>query len=351
MENALKEAHQKLFAAREQRIKPARDEKILTEWNGLMIHALAEISQALNLPSALEAASNAANFVLQKMSQPDGKLFRSYKATATQTNADELELEDATNPHSALRIPSSAKLNAYLEDYAAFARALIALYEATFDLRWLAESESAWCRSCSSSFTIRSLVASFKPVSITNSLVVRRKEFIDNAIPSGNSMAAETLLRLAVLVGNDNYRKEAARIIATMKESAPKQPTGFGRLLCALDTLLAPSQEIAIIGDPADPATQALLAEVRKRFLPNTVVALKKPEEESMLPLLEGRTLVDGKPAAYVCENYTCKLPVTNAADLGLRQHYLVKSGWQYGPRPPQRVPNCPGERFPFGSS
>ena len=103
-----------------------------------------------------------------------------------------------------------------------------------------------------------------------------------------------------------------------MKEAMAHQPTGFGRLLCVLDALLAPSQEVAIVGDPDDDATQALLAEVRRRYLPNTTVALRRPEQESVLPLLQGRTLVDGKPAAYVCENYACKLPVTNAGDLAV---------------------------------
>ena len=122
VERALANARQKLFDAREKRIKPARDEKILTEWNGLMIHALAEISQSLNLPTALDAAINAANFVLQSMSQPDGKLFRSYKGIGTQPNADKHKVDDTTNPPSAFRLPHSARLNAYLEDYAAFAR-------------------------------------------------------------------------------------------------------------------------------------------------------------------------------------------------------------------------------------
>lgn len=315
---ALADARQKLFAERENRIKPARDEKILTEWNGLMIHALAEISQALEMPQALDAAINAANFVLQTMSQADGKLYRSYKGIGTQINTDEHGLVEAEDSQFAIRNSQPAKFNAYLEDYAAFARGLIALYEATFDLRWLAEA-SRLVKMMFDQFHDPINGGFFQTGKDHEALVVRRKDYIDNAIPSGNSLAAETLLRLSVLVGNDTYRKEAARIITTLKDSAARQPTGFGRLLCALDTLLAPSQEVAIVGEPADPATQLLLAEVRKRFLPNTVLALKKPDEESMLPLLAGRTLVDGKATAYVCENYACKLPVTNAKELGKR--------------------------------
>ncbi|MCB0139314.1 MAG: thioredoxin domain-containing protein, partial [Caldilineaceae bacterium] len=106
-------------------------------------------------------------------------------------------------------------------------------------------------------------------------------------------------------------------ILLMMKEAMAQQPTGFGRLLGVLNALLSPSQEVAVVGDPQEAATHALLDQVRQRYLPTTVLALKHPNEESMLPLLEGRTLVDGKAAAYVCENYACQLPVTTAEALG----------------------------------
>lgn len=285
------EGRRKLFALREQRIKPARDEKILTEWNGLMIHALAECGVVLGREDALQAACSAANFILATMSQPDGKLYRSYK-------------------------DGQARLNGYLEDYAAFIRGLIALYEATFELRWLGEA-SRLTQIMFAQFHDPANGSFFQTGADHEQLVVRRKDFIDNAIPSGNSLVAEALLRLSVLVGNQSYRREASRIIATMKEAMARQPTGFGRLLGALETLLAPSQEVAIVGDPTKPETQALYQEVRKRYLPNTVVAGKEPGAESLLPLLEGRDLVNGQATAYVCENYACKLPVTNAAALG----------------------------------
>ncbi len=286
LEKRLGAMRQKLFVEREKRIKPGRDEKVLTEWNGLMIHALAEVGVALDRPDALAAAQNAANLVLEKMSQPDGKLYRTYK-------------------------DGQAKLNAYLEDYAAFVRGLIALYESTFDLRWLAEATRLTHRLLEQ-FGDPDLGGLFQTGADHERLVVRRKDFIDNAIPSGNSLAAESLLRLAKLTGNDGYRQEAQRILWPMASAMAQQPTGFGRLLGALDDFLSPSQEIAIVGDPADPATQALLAVVRRRYLPHTVVALKRPGEENPLPLLEGRGLVNGKPAAYVCENFACKLPVTD---------------------------------------
>ncbi len=300
VEHSLADSRQKLFVEREKRIKPPRDEKILTEWNGLMIHALADCGTTLDRPDALQAAQNAANFVLTRMSQPDGKLYRSYKAATS----------GAGEPQN-----NQARLNAYLEDYAALARALVALYEATFDLRWLGEA-TRLTRLMIEQFGDAQNGGFFQTGLDHEQLVVRRKDFIDNAIPSGNSLAAETLLRLAVLLGNEAYRKEATRILLLMKETMARQPTGFGRLLCALNTLLSPSQEIVLAGNPEAADTQMLLHVIQNHYLPNTVVALKRPDESTLLPLLEGRILVDGKAAAYVCENYTCKLPVTDAQAL-----------------------------------
>ena len=291
VERVLADGRRKLFAAREGRIKPARDEKILTEWNGLMIHALAECGVVLGRADALAAATKAADFVLTNLSQPDGKLYRTYKA-------------------------DQARLNAYLEDYTALIRSLIALYESTFELRWLGEA-SRLTQIMFEQFHDQANGGFFQTGVDHEQLVVRRKDFVDNAIPSGNAMAAEALLRLGLLVGNPDYRDEALRIILIMKALLGRQPTGFGRLLCVLDSLLAPSQEIAIVGEFAQAETQALLAQVRSHYLPNTVVAAKEPVAESILPLLEGRGLVEGKAAAYVCENYSCQLPVTDPAALG----------------------------------
>ena len=283
-------ARQKLFLAREKRVKPERDDKVLTEWNGLMIHALAEVGVVLGRADALEAASKAADFVLAEMSQENGFLFRSFK-------------------------DGRARFNAYLEDYAAFARGLVALYEATFSLRWLAEA-ARLTKIMLAQFEDEARGGFYQTGIAHEELVVRRKDFIDNAIPSGNSMAAELLLRLAKLTGNDDYRSEAARVFRIMAAAMAQQPTGFGRMLTALDDLLSPSQEVAVVGSLTDARTQRLLEEVRRHYLPHTVLALKEPEDENPLPLMEGRTLVDGQPAAYVCENYACRLPVTSVEAL-----------------------------------
>ncbi len=289
-EEILADARRKLFARRQARIAPARDDKILTEWNGLMIHALAECGVVLGRADALAAAQNAANFVLEHMSQPDGKLFRSYK-------------------------DGRARFNAYLEDYASFVRALIALYEADFDLRWLGEA-SRLTQIMYDQFHDDERGGFYQTGVDHEQLVVRRKDYVDNAIPSGNSLAAELLIRLSDLLGYYDYRKEAASIALTVQELMGRQPTGFGRMLMNHDALLARSTEIGIVGDPRLPETRALLGAVRRRFLPHAVLALKHPSEENPLPVFEGRTLADGRPAAYVCENYACKLPVTEPEKL-----------------------------------
>ena len=288
-EELLAQARTALFTLREQRVKPARDEKILTEWNGLMIHALAECGAALDHAPALDAARHAADFVLAHMSQADGKLYRSFKGNA----AD-----------------GRARFNAYVEDYAALVRGLIALYEATFEQRWLDEAVRL-TGVMFAQFHDAERGAFYQTGVDHEQLVVRRKDFIDNAIPSGNALAAESLIRLAALLGKEEYRREAETIVLTIKDALTQQSLGFGRMLGNLNALLAPSREIAFVGDPAGEATQALLHVVRSRYLPTTVLALKLPQEESDLPVLEGRTLVDGQPAAYVCTNYTCRLPVT----------------------------------------
>ncbi len=153
-----------------------------------------------------------------------------------------------------------------------FVRGLIALYESTFDLRWLGEA-TRLVQIMFDQFHDSANGGFFQTGVDHEELVARRKDFVDNAIPSGNSLAAETLLRLAVFLGEDRYRREAGRILLMMKDAMARQPTGFGRLLSVLDAYLAPSQEVAIVGAADDPGTGALLAEVRGRFLPHTVLA------------------------------------------------------------------------------
>ena len=285
----LGEARRHLYNARQARARPGRDEKVLVEWNGLMIHALAECGSVLVDQRYVRAASGAAEFVLARMSQPECRLYRTYK-------------------------DGRAHLNAYLEDYASLVRALIALYEADFQLHWLDEAVRLADLMIAQFADERG--GFFQTGVGHEQLVARRKDFVDSAAPSGNSMAAEALLRLSLLTGNAAYRERAEGVLRSLAAHLGGQRTGFGRMLCALDLYLGPTREVAFVGETGTDDMEALLREVRARYLPNTVVALRRPGEASDLPLLWGREALDGRPTAYVCESYTCGLPVTTPEEL-----------------------------------
>ena len=285
-------AQRKLFEAREQRVKPARDEKILAAWNGLMMRAFAEAGGALDRPDYVEAAHRNANFILAHMQDERGRLFRSWK-------------------------DGRAQLNAYLEDYADVAEGLIALYQVTFEPRWLFEAERL-LEIVHEHFWDETAGAAFHTADDHEQLIVRRKDFLDNAEPSGNSAYASAAIRLARLLDRPDLLDRVQVIFRYMRHRLPAQPTGFGHLLCALDLFLRPSREIAIIGAPDHPRTRALHRAALRPYLPDAVLAGVSPDQVEELgariPLLAGRTLVNGQPAAYVCRNFVCNLPVTDPA-------------------------------------
>ncbi len=297
---AIRRGRQVLFAAREQRVRPGRDEKILAEWNGLMIQALAEAGAALGRSDYLDAAEKAADFLLAHMSQApagnsDGspRLYRTYK-------------------------DGQARLNAYLEDYAAVAVGLLGLFEASFAPRWLAAA-AALADTILRSFLDNHHGGFFQTSADHERLVARRKDFVDSAVPAGNSLAADLFLRLGRFLGRPEHADHASKALQLMADGMGSQPAAFGRLLCALDLYLNPGEEIAIVGDPSAADTRALLAEARGRYSPNSVLALRAPGDETWLaqiPLLQGRDQVAGRATAYVCRNYVCRLPVTDPAAL-----------------------------------
>ncbi len=292
---------QALFTARKQRVHPGRDDKILAEWNGLMLHAFAEAGAVLDRPDYITAAKRAAEFVLTKMSESANhesapfaiRLFRTYNA-------------------------GRGHLTAYLEDYAAMGLGLLGLYEAAFDLRWLAAAQGL-AEAILANFRDPAGPGFFQTAADHERLIARRKEFVDNAIPAGNSLAAELFLRLGRLLDRPDYASHAEAILRLMAEGMAAQPLAFGRLLCALALFQHPGQEIAVIGDPAAADTRALLAELRRRFRPNDVLALAAPQDPDALatiPLLAGRTALAGRATAYVCRNFVCSLPVSDPAAL-----------------------------------
>jgi uncharacterized protein YyaL (SSP411 family) len=287
-------ALRRLFEAREARTRPATDDKVLAAWNGLAISALAETGRALGEPRYIEAAVAAAEFVLERLRAPDGRLLRSWR-------------EGRGGPP------------AYADDHALLAEACLTVYETTFELRWFVAAR-ALADDLLRLFRDPERGGFFQTGSDAQALVVRPKEIVDNAVPSGNSAAAEVLLRLSHLTGEPEYERAGASALRLVRDAMAGAPGGFGHALGALELYLGPVREVAIVGDPADDRTRALAAEVTtRRFLPNHVLAVAGPEDSasrSEVALLLERPQRDGLPTAFVCERFACKLPVTEPAEL-----------------------------------
>jgi len=285
-----------LFEVREQRIHPMRDDKVLASWNGLMLRSFAEAAAALGRPDYLAVAIKNAEFLARSM-KSDGRLLRTYR-------------------------DGQAKLLGYLEDYSFVIDGLLALYEATFDLRWLDEAVTL-ADSMIELFWDEGIGGFYDTGSDHETLVVRPRDVFDNAQPCGGSVASDVLLRLAVFTGNNDYSAKATVPLRSLHQAMSQSPGGTGHWLSALDFYVSPPKEIAVIGPRDDPTTQALLDTVFHRFLPNKVVmGVETPlipaddNSEADIPLLAGRGMVGGLPSAYVCQNYACQLPVTDPAGL-----------------------------------
>jgi hypothetical protein len=282
----LAEIRRRLLAARGGRVRPGLDDKRLTSWNALMISALADAGAALERDDYLDAARTCAEFVLRDLRDGENKLLRTWK--------DE-----------------TASLPAYLEDHAYLLQALLVLYEATFNERWYVEA-IALADTMIGRFADREHGGFFTTAADVPHLVSRRKDLEDNPIPSGNSAAALGLLRLARLSGESRYETHAANVLALHAPVALRHPLAFGQLLQALDLYLATPREVAIVG--AGP----LAGTLRTKFRPHIVLAGTTADstDGTAVALLRDRTLVDGRQAAYVCERFACKLPVTSPAAL-----------------------------------
>ena len=287
LEAAIQRGKEILLKVRNQRVYPGRDEKILTAWNGLMLRSFAEAAAVLRRGDYRKAAIANASLITQVL-QRDGRLLRTYK-------------------------DGQAKLKGYLEDYSFLIDGLLALYELTFDPHWLAQARRL-VDGMLDLFWEEKEGAFYDTGRDHESLVVRPQELFDNATPCGSSVATEVLLHMALLTGEESYKRRASATLQSMGPLLPQYALGMGRWLAALDLYLHQPKEIAIIGPREDPATRDLLEVVYSRYLPNRVVA--GTEEEDLmgsheLPLLRYRTKIDGRPTAYVCENYVCQLPVT----------------------------------------
>jgi hypothetical protein len=273
----------RLLAERERRPQPLRDDKAIASWNGLTLAALAEAGRRLERHDLVDAARALAEFILGPLSSPDGRLYRTWRA-------------------------GQAKHGGVLEDYADVANGLYELHVATGELRWLDEARRL-AQLAVELFADAEEGGFFLTPVDGERLVTRKKDFDDNPTPSGNSMLAYVLLRLARIWGDADLERHAVGVFRYVARALPSAPSFFGHALTALDLHFAPPREIAVIGPPESEVARAAL----EPFDPNAVVAFGPSED---VPLLEGKDYVDGRPAVYVCENFACQAPVTEAAAL-----------------------------------
>jgi hypothetical protein len=287
---AIEQGRHALFEARAKRVRPGLDDKALTAWNALALRAFAEAGAFLERPAYVDVARRNAEFLLGNMRR-DGRLLRTYKQGV-------------------------ARLNAYLEDYAYLIEALVSLYEATFEPRWIDEA-CALADTMIAEFWDENDGSFFFTGNSHEQLIRRTKEFDDNATPSGNSSAAWGLLRLAALTGVEEYRAKAEVILRTVSGSLARYARAFGHMLCAADVWLARPVEVAIVGELDDPRTRALVRAARRVWCPELVLAAGQPGAATgRLELLAGRPTLDGAPAAYVCRDFACQAPIAEPAAL-----------------------------------
>ena len=294
LEAEVEDASAVLFAAREKRVRPGTDDKILTAWNAMAVSALAEAGRAFEVPAYIEEAVRCAEFLLTHLRDERGRVLRSWRDGVAGTAG-------------------------YVDDYALLADACLTLYETTFELQWFTTAREL-ADEMLRLFRDEENGGFFTTGSDAEALVIRPKDLYDNAVPSGNSVAADMLQRLAWLTGESGYEEAATSALKIVRDVLARAPSGFGYALCALDRYVGPGHEVAIVGDPSQTETRALVDEVTvKRFLPNVVLAVAPPQDvaaRDAVALLQDRPQRDGRATAYVCRRFVCQLPVTDPAEL-----------------------------------
>lgn len=291
----------KLFAARNKRIRPHRDDKIIVAWNGLMIDALARAGAALGEHEYVEAADKAARFILEHMRRRDGRLLHTWRA-------------------------GTARFDAYLDDYTSLANALISVYEAASD-EVLLDRAAELIDIVLDKFLDADGNGFFYTADDHEQLITRNKELTDSSLPSGNSLAATALLRLGALLGRGDYVSAAERTFVAALPILQRAPTAAGQMLIALDRYLGPVHELVLMGHATRDEMQQALAAIRSRFLPRSVLAVRDtgPTENTanrsarLDALFAGKTSPDGQPVLYVCQNFACQAPVTGLAAITAR--------------------------------
>jgi uncharacterized protein YyaL (SSP411 family) len=295
LENLLEEAREKLFVTREKRVHPLKDDKVLTSWNGLMIAAFAKGYQVFGDDAYKDAAVKAGAFIMKNLSTADGRLLRRFRQ-------------------------GEAFYPGYLDDYAFLIWGLIELYEATFDVSFLEEAISI-NQSMLDIFWDNKGGGLYFTGKGNETLITQSKDLYDGALPSGNSVAALNFLRLGRITGNPDLEQKADQLTRAFSKEITSFPMAYTQLLIALDFMFGPTQEIVIAGDPSIEETQAMVKAVRKNFIPNKVVLLypEGPEGQRLVdlsPFVKNMVPIEKKATAYVCQQYACKTPITDASQL-----------------------------------
>jgi len=281
----------KLLAFREKRPRPHRDDKILTDWNGLMIAALAKAARVMDEPSYAAAAGRGLDFILTNLRDSEGRLLHRYRNG------------EATFP-------------AHLDDYTFLIWGLLELYETTFEARYLRIALDL-NEKMIEYFWDEENGGFYLTADDSETLLVRPKEIYDGAVPSGNSVAMLNLLRLSRITADAHLEEKAARIGITFSRRVKSAPSVYSQLMVALDFAVGPSYEVVISGDSKADDTEAMLRALREQFLPNKVVIVRPSEQDSpdidkILGFLKDYPSIDGKSTAYVCLNYVCEMPTTD---------------------------------------
>jgi uncharacterized protein len=287
-----------VYAARAKRVPPGLDDKVLTAWNGMMISAMAEGARVLGDSRYLEAAEEAADFLLRTMKRPDGGLYRTYRS----------------GPSTGGLRTNKAHLDACLEDYAYLAEGLIDLYEAGAHEGYLDEAVRLAERILADFSDVQD-GGFFTTGKDHESLILRSREGPDGATPSGNAVAASVLARLSFHFAREDFREAATTAIRVYGRLIARYPRAFAKSLCVVDLLLRGPVELAFIGSPAEPGYEALRAGVNRLYLPNRIIAHHDPQgPDQDHPLTKGKSLVKGKAALYICRNFSCQAPLTEPA-------------------------------------
>ena len=281
-----------LLAVRQRRVRPGLDDKVLVSWNGLMIEALAMAAGTLGEPRYLAAAQSAGQFLIEALQAADGRLLHTWRN-------------------------GKATLDAYLDDFASLSGALVSLYEADFDERWIDEAIKLVDRMLSD-FQDTAQGGFFFTTERHEALIARQKDFYDNAVPSGNSLAALTLLRLAKLTGRETYQQAAVDTLRAATPLVRQSPMATGQMLLALDMHLGPTSEIVLLGNPGAKDTASALAELTRRFVPNRVLACRAQARvtngcEALNPLFAGKKPLGPEPTVFICQDFACSEPIAGS--------------------------------------